>query len=123
MFQLGPRPERIYYVASLYKRRKKFWISYYLDGKLVQKSLKTDNERVARAKKKKIEYELSIGDLHLATQLPLPAITEAFCQHLKTRITQLARTGCGNAIREFDQLFLRESESESLNPAHCMVVL
>ena len=34
-------------MAHLYKRGHQFWISYYLSGKLVQKSLKTKNERVA----------------------------------------------------------------------------
>ncbi len=31
-------------MAHLYKRGCKFWISYYLSGKLIQKSLKTKNE-------------------------------------------------------------------------------
>ncbi|MFC1633601.1 tyrosine-type recombinase/integrase [Planctomycetota bacterium] len=69
-------------MAHLYKRGSKFWISYYLSGKLVQKSLKTKNERVALAKRKRIEYELALGDLHVASKTPLPAILEAFCKEL-----------------------------------------
>lgn len=69
-------------MAHLYKRGCKFWISYYLSGKLVQKSLKTKNERVALAKKKRLEYELALGDLHVASKTPLPAILEAFCKEL-----------------------------------------
>jgi hypothetical protein len=41
-------------MASLYQRGKTFWVSYYLDGRLVQQSLRTDNERVARSKLKRI---------------------------------------------------------------------
>ena len=69
-------------MASLFKRRKQYWVSFYLDGTHVRRSLRTTNERVARAKLKQIEYELAIGDLHLATRLPLPVILEAFCRHL-----------------------------------------
>ena len=70
-------------MAHLFKRRRQFWICYYLDGHRIQKSLRTDNERVARDKKKKIEYELSIGDLHVASRLPLPVVLEDFCRYLK----------------------------------------
>jgi integrase len=69
-------------MASIYKRGSQFWISFYLNGKLVQKSLKTKNERVALAKKKRLEYELSLGDLHVASKIPLPVILEAFCREL-----------------------------------------
>ena len=41
-------------MAHLYKRGCKFWLSYYLNGKLVQKSLKTKNERLAQSKKKRL---------------------------------------------------------------------
>ena len=70
-------------MAHLYKRGSKYWISYYLNGRLVQKSLKTKNERVALSKKRRLEYELSIGDLHLASKLPLPVILELLCKHLQ----------------------------------------
>lgn len=73
-------------MACLYKRRNQYWVSYYLNDKQLQKSLKTDNYKVAISKKKKLEYELSIGDLHLASEIPLAVILEVFCKHLiKTR--------------------------------------
>jgi len=74
-------------MACLYKRRRQFWINYYLNGKLVQKSLHTVNERVATAKKKQIEHDLALGDLHLASKLSLPFILEEFCGHLKCNRT------------------------------------
>lgn len=69
-------------MASLYKRRKKYWVSYVLDGRLVQKSLKTGDLRVARDKVRQIEYDLAVGNLHGVTRLPLPTILQAFCRHL-----------------------------------------
>ena len=74
--------ERKAVMASLFKRRKQYWVSYYLDGVHVRKSLRTDIERVARSKLKQLDYELAIGDLHLASRLPLPVILETFCRHL-----------------------------------------
>jgi len=50
-------------MACLYKRGKWYWVSYYVNGKQIKKSLHTKNERVARSKVKQIEYELSIGEL------------------------------------------------------------
>ncbi len=70
-------------MACLYKRRKKFWISYYCGGKQIQKSLKTSDARVALAKKKRIEYELSLGDLHMSSELRLTTLLEMFCRHLE----------------------------------------
>ena len=58
-------------MACVYRRRKQYWISYYVNGQQVKESLHTSNERVALAKKKRIEYELSLGDLQVASQLPL----------------------------------------------------
>jgi integrase len=69
-------------MACLYKRGRIYWISYYIDDKQFKKSLNTTNERVARNKLKKIEYDLALGDLHVASKLPLPSILEAFCSEL-----------------------------------------
>jgi len=74
-------------MACLYKRRTQYWASYYLNGRQVQKSLHTDDPRIARDKIRKLEYELSLGDLPQASRLPLPALLETFCGHLKSRQT------------------------------------
>ncbi len=68
-------------MAHLYKRRRQFWICYYVNGQRVQKSLKTDNERIARDKKRKIEYELSLGDFHITSRLLLPVVLEDFSKY------------------------------------------
>ena len=69
-------------MAHIYKRRNQFWICYYANGNKIQKSLGTDNERIARDKKKKIEYQLSIGDLQITIRLPLTKVLEDFCKYL-----------------------------------------
>lgn len=74
-------------MASLYKRGKHYWVSYYLDGQHVQKSLKTTNQRVAESKVKRLEYELALGDLHVASKTPLAVILEAYGRHLKATRT------------------------------------
>lgn len=74
-------------MAHLYKRRQQFWICYYVGGQRIQKSLHTDNERIARDKKRKIEYELSLGDLHVTSKTLLPVILEDFCKYLKATRT------------------------------------
>lgn len=74
-------------MTCLYRRRKQYWVSYYVNGEQVQESLHTPSERVAIAKKKRIEYELSLGDLQVASQLPLAPVWEAFCKHLESTRT------------------------------------
>jgi integrase len=74
-------------MACVYKRGKCYWISYYVGRTQVQESLHTSNERVAKAKKKRLEYDLALGDLHVASKTPLSAIMEAFCQELKATRT------------------------------------
>lgn len=74
-------------MASMYKRGKQFWISYYINNEQIKKSLKTTNERIAKSKLKKLEYELALGDLNVASKLPLPVILEVFCKELKATRT------------------------------------
>lgn len=74
-------------MAHLYKRGRQYWISYYVSGDLVQKSLKTTNVRIARSKQKRLEYDLALGDLHVASKTLLPTILEVFCNELKATRT------------------------------------
>ena len=74
-------------MACIFRRGNRFWISYYVGAKQIKKSLRTDNERVARSKLKRLEYELALGDLHVASKLPLPAVLEAFCKELRATRT------------------------------------
>jgi hypothetical protein len=89
-------------MACVYKRGKCYWISYYVGGTQVQKSLRTTrNERIARAKKRQLEYDLALGDLHLASKTPLPSILEASCQELKATRTFKSRKNDFSRLRVF----------------------
>lgn len=77
------------YVAVAFRRGKgnRYWIGYSMNGRRIDRSLFTGNLRVARDMKRKIEYELAIGELHQASALPLVPLLEACCRHLEaTRI-------------------------------------
>jgi len=89
-------------MACLYQRKHTYWISYYLEGKLVQKSLRTRNERAAIAKKRQIEYQLALGDLHAASKLALPAILQAFCQYL---VASRTHKSCRNDLSRLRVFF------------------
>ncbi len=55
--------------------------------RLIRRSLKTTNQRVASAKKGQLRYELAPGDLRLASKLPLWTVLAAFCRHLQAACT------------------------------------
>ena len=82
-------------MASIYKRGRSYWVSYWVNGQQYQKSLRTKLERVAREKLKRLEYELAIGDLQLASRLPIRMVLQNFCEHL-----QITRTykSCKNDL-------------------------
>ena len=51
--------------VSIYKRKdsKYYWVSYYHENRRINKSLKTNNIRIARLKTKLIEEELVLGKI------------------------------------------------------------
>jgi len=73
-------------MACTYRRGNRFWASYYIGKRQIRKSLGTDNERVARSKLKRLEYELALGDLHVASRSSRP---------LSAPTLQLSQTGQG----------------------------
>jgi integrase len=68
-------------MATLYRRKKQFWVSYYVGKKRVRRPLDTTDAREAKAKLSQIDYGLSMGDLHLASKIPLAEFIESFCRH------------------------------------------
>ena len=88
-------------MACLYRRGGKYWIAYRVDGRLIQESLRTTNERLARDKKRKIEYELVVGDLQIASKLPLPTTLAAFCSYLETIRTRKSYKNDVSRLRVF----------------------
>jgi integrase len=49
----------------------------------MQIALSTENERIARAKLKQLEYDLALGELRQASRLPLVSVLQAYSQRLK----------------------------------------
>ena len=88
-------------MASLYKRGGRYWIGYYREGEHVNQSLRTTSLKIAREKKRKIEYELAIGDLQPVSKLPLPKILGAFCQHLQATRTYKSYKNDFSRLRVF----------------------
>ncbi len=88
-------------MASLYKRGKRYWIGYTLHGNRVDRSLFTDDLRVARDKKRKIEYELAVGDLEQASRLPLLTVLEAYCKYLQAHYTYKSYKNDFSRLRNF----------------------
>jgi len=71
-------------MASIYKRGKVWWLKYHVKGSRIQRSLHTTNERVARARRSKLEYDLATNGLIMPSETPLEAFLEDFCRYLKT---------------------------------------
>jgi len=88
-------------MACLYKRRRKYWVSYVLDGELIQKSLRTENERLAKAKVKQIESELTLGSHEVTSKLPLGPALEPFCTHLEATRTRKSYKNNVSRLRVF----------------------
>lgn len=88
-------------MASIFKRGACFWISYFVNGRQFQKSLHTKNERIARDQQKKLEYELTLGELDVASRLPLTMIVQEFCQHLQAKNTSKSWVNDFSRLRIF----------------------
>jgi len=71
-------------MASVFKRGQVWWIKYYVNGHPVQHSLETTEERVALAKKSKVEYERATRGLALPSKTPIAEFLEEFCRFLET---------------------------------------
>lgn len=74
-------------MASLYKRGARYWTGYSQNGRGIDRSLVTDNLRVARHKSRKIEHEVAIGDRHQASTRSLVPLLKALCRHLQATRT------------------------------------
>jgi hypothetical protein len=70
-------------MATLFRRGKIWWIDAGVAGQRLRWSLDTTDERIARHKLKKHEYEQVTGDLTLPSVTPLAPFLQAFCEHLE----------------------------------------
>lgn len=88
-------------MAGLYKRGKRYWATYRLNGRQVQKSLGTTIERVARTRIRQIEFEIASGQLEQASNLPIVTVISAFCEHLQNRCPHKSYKGDVGRLRAF----------------------
>ena len=88
-------------MASLFRRGSVWWIDACSKGKRMRWSLGTTNERIARRKLKKYEYEQSTGDLELPSVTPLEPFLEAFCEYLETARSRKAFKNDISYLRTF----------------------
>ncbi len=69
-------------MASIYRRGKTWWVHYYVGGRPVSRSLKTDCEREAIEKKKRLEA-LDVTDrLVRPSSIPIETVLQSFCEFL-----------------------------------------
>ena len=71
-------------MATLFRRGKVWWVNAGVHGQRLRWSLDTTDERIARRKLKKYEYEQSTGDLALPSITPIDTFLASFCEHLET---------------------------------------
>ena len=71
-------------MATLYRRGKTWWIYTCSGGRRLRWSLETADERIAKRKLRKIQYEQDTGDLELPSATPIDSFLQAFCEHLET---------------------------------------
>ena len=74
-------------MASVDRSRSRSRIGQCSNGLRVGKPIRADSERIARNKVGQIEHELPTGNLPEASRLPLSALLDAFCGHLRTQQT------------------------------------
>lgn len=91
-------------MASIYKRGRVWWVHYVVGGTSVCKSLKTNDERVALSKKKRLEA------LDITEQLPQPSNTpiepflQSFCEFLTSSRTRKSAKNDMSYLRSFDSV-------------------
>lgn len=97
-------------MASIYKRGKNWSISYKVEGKRVVKSLKTNDEKIAREKKKATEVDLKRGLIKLTHQKSIE-------DYLSAYRTDTNHRKPGTNIKEFYVVrkFLKHCNKKTIN--------
>ncbi len=89
-------------MATLFRRGNTWWIYASCKGKRHRWSLRTTDQRIAKQKLRKHEYELQTRGLELPTVTPLEPFLESFCEHFETTRT---RKGYKNDISYLRTIF------------------
>jgi site-specific recombinase XerD len=108
-------------MASIYRQKNSsfYWIKYYLNGRMVRESLKTDDQKVARYLKNKKEQSLSEG--RIPAEIRNVSASEAieeylkYCDTYKTRSTSINdRTRINTFLKTCRPTSLRDITSKSI---------
>lgn len=75
-------------MATLYRRGKTWWVYTCTRGVRRRWSLRTSDERIAKQKLRKLQYEQASGDLELPSVTPLEPFLQTFCEYLETTRTR-----------------------------------
>jgi integrase len=86
-------------VASIYKRGRTWWISYYVAGRHRCESLKTDSQKVAEAFRKKYEYELVTKSLKIQDKVDLEELVKEYLKDVEAR--------CSDKTLETTEIFFK----------------
>jgi len=87
-------------MASIYRRGKTWWVHYYVGGRPVSRSLKTDSEREALEKKKRLEALDATDRLVRPSSIEIESFLQSFCEFL------LASQTRGSARKDISYLRL-----------------
>jgi len=72
-------------VASIYRRGRIWWISFYVGGRHRCQSLKTDSQKVAEAFRKKYDYELATNTLKIQNDVDLESLVTEYLKDVQAR--------------------------------------
>jgi len=98
-------------VASVFRRGRIWWVKYYAGGKAVQQSLHTDNRKLARDKKKEIEYRLATQQLGLPSKTDTRELLAEYYAHMRAHRThKSAETDIGRLRYVFEACPVRNLE-------------
>lgn len=86
-------------MASIYKRGRVWWISFYANGRHRCQSLKTDSEKVAIAFKRKYEYELVTKTLRIQDKVDLESLITEYLKDVQAR--------CADKTHETAKIFFK----------------
>ncbi len=75
-------------MASVYKRGRTWWISYYVGGRHRCQSLKTDSQKVAEMFRKKYEYELATKTLKIQDKVDLESLVTEYLKDVEARCSE-----------------------------------
>jgi integrase len=88
-------------MASIYRRKKTWWIHYYVGGRPVSRSLRTECQREALEKKKRLEALEVTDRLVRPSNSPIEPFLQSFCEFLRATQTRKSAKNDMSYLRLF----------------------